>query len=640
MKEYITNTKRRIVLSSVLGKGGEGTVFHIQNDEGLVAKIYTDGKQLERRDKISVMIAKELNRHSHLVAFPIEMLLDRRGEFVGFTMRKVGGAKPIHELYAPGSRKIEFAKADFRFLARAATNLARAIASIHKDGCVIGDINHSGILVSDQATVTIIDADSFQVRAGSMVYRCRVGVGEYTPPELQGKPLAQVDREPAHDAFGLAVIVFQLLFMGRHPFAGRYGGHGDMPIEQAIKEGRFAYSVQRRAEVRMDPPPYVPTLSDVTPELAAAFERAFPSSQGLYRGRPPAADWVHILSRFESELIPCRINSAHHHPKNSPSCPWCHLENGMGVSLFLSSGGSTQTATVRSNFDLEAALTAIEAIRGPGPASNPAAVISVQGLVKSPVAREARRNFLLRRLAALALGALSFGLMLNGYMAAFLGLLVAGLLTFGGGEARRRLEAAKRHAESGWSDVLREWELESGPARFNQKKAELRTLAIEYRGLSALEKSRLDDLDRRRRDAQMQKFLEGHLIARAKIPGIGPGRKATLASYGIEDAFNVTSGKVRNVPGFGDAMTKKLLTWRSAIERKFVFNPALGTDPAAIRQVKDGISRRRSEIEHAFGRAPTELEQLRTYAITARSRPTQRLIEAYRALKQAECDLA
>jgi DNA-binding helix-hairpin-helix protein with protein kinase domain len=30
--------------------------------------------------------------------------------------------------------------------------------------------------------------------------------------------------------------------MGRHPFAGRYLGLGEMPIERAIAECRFAYS--------------------------------------------------------------------------------------------------------------------------------------------------------------------------------------------------------------------------------------------------------------------------------------------------------------------------------------------------------------------------------------------------------------
>lgn len=639
MKECRTGSGRHIRVGSILGKGGEGTVFHVDGDNDIAAKIYTDGKQRERKDKISAMVADGFHKRSTFVAFPLDTMLGDRGDFIGFTMRKVVGVKPIHELYGPGSRKIEFPRADFRFLARAATNVARAIASVHQTGCVIGDINHSGILVGNQGTVTLIDADSFQVRSGARVFRCRVGVGEYTPPEIQGAALDQVDREPSHDAFGLAVIIFQLLFMGRHPFAGRYAGQGDMPIERAIKEGRFAYSVQRKQETRMDPPPFVPRLSDVTPELASAFERAFPSNPGFYRSRPSAADWVGILNRFEAELTTCRGNAAHHHPKNAPSCPWCRLENGMRTTLF-PTAGTQVSISERRNFDLNAAIAAIDRILSPGELPDPDQFIpSVIGISKSQAAQEIWRSRMMRRFGGLALAALCVILMVNGLSAAFLGLILAGFMVFGGGDARQPLYAAKVRAEAYWNDVLNEWEMEAGPGRFERKRAELRKLVSEYRNLPALERNRLEELNRRKEETQRQRFLEGHLIARAKISGIGEGRKATLASYGIEDAWDVMYHKICAVPGFGDVMATNLVAWREAIERKFVFNPSLGIDSAAIQRVRDGVARRAIEIEQALARGPIELEELRTQLLSARNRPPQRLFEAHRALRQAQFDL-
>ena len=68
------------------------------------------------------------------------------------------------------------------------------------------------------------------------IYRCVVGVPEYAP-ELQGKSFKDVDRRPEHDRFGLAVLVFHLLMMGRHPFSGVSLDPGDMPLEKAIQEG-------------------------------------------------------------------------------------------------------------------------------------------------------------------------------------------------------------------------------------------------------------------------------------------------------------------------------------------------------------------------------------------------------------------
>ena len=106
-------------------------------------------------------------------------------------------------------------------------NVARSIASVHATGCVIGDINSQGVLVSDAATVSLIDSDSFQVAEALRTFLCEVGVPEFTPPELQGKNFDHVKRTSNHDAFGLAVLIFQLLFMelcGNLGDAARSGG--------------------------------------------------------------------------------------------------------------------------------------------------------------------------------------------------------------------------------------------------------------------------------------------------------------------------------------------------------------------------------------------------------------------------------
>src|SRR5436305_1951244 len=96
--------------------------------------------------------------------------------------------------------------------------------ALHSRDYVVGDVNESNILVADTALITVVDTDSFQVRDpdGKTVFHCPVAKPEFTPPELQGRQLHDVDRVPAHDRFGLAVLIFQLLMEGTHPFAGIY----------------------------------------------------------------------------------------------------------------------------------------------------------------------------------------------------------------------------------------------------------------------------------------------------------------------------------------------------------------------------------------------------------------------------------
>ncbi|MEM7696391.1 MAG: hypothetical protein AAF318_18220 [Pseudomonadota bacterium] len=309
-------------LGPVLGKGGEGVVHAIEGAPDLCVKLYAE--PASRAAKVRAMVAARLAERHPAVAFPLTIASDGAGAFAGFTMRRVDGALPLHEVTGPGSRQLHFPHADARFLVRVAANIAGAVAAIHADGAVIGDINQSGLLVAPDATVTLIDADSFQVRAGSTVHRCTVGVPEFTPPELMGASL-DVERTPQHDAFGLAVVVFQLLFHGRHPFKG-VSATADVTVPEAIAAHRFAYS--RARNTGLAPPPRMMGLLAV-PHLSALFERAFSPGE-----RPDAAAFVRALANHEAALVRCRAVPAHAYDRTLHACPFCQFESATGATLF------------------------------------------------------------------------------------------------------------------------------------------------------------------------------------------------------------------------------------------------------------------------------------------------------------------
>ena len=62
--------------------------------------------------------------------------------------------------------------ADWRFLIRAAANVARAFGAVHRTEFVIGDVNQGGVLAGHDATVTLIDCDSFQMEVGGRRFLC------------------------------------------------------------------------------------------------------------------------------------------------------------------------------------------------------------------------------------------------------------------------------------------------------------------------------------------------------------------------------------------------------------------------------------------------------------------------------------
>ena len=635
MTVVISSDGRRLTLGSLLGKGGEGAVHHIGEAPNLAAKIYNPGKARERRDKVEAMVSARLHANSEYVAYPVDVLKSQNGDFLGFTMKKVAGFKSVHDLYGPASRKTEFPAADSKFLLRAAINLASAVASIHANGCVIGDINHSGILVSSQALVTLIDSDSFQYRSPTKLFRCLVGVAEYTPPELQGALFDKVDRSANHDNFGLAVLLFQLLFLGRHPFAGRYLGKGDMDIKTAIRDGRFAYS-ERRSETMMEPPPYVPALTDYGADLAKSFEAAFGPAGRQLSFRPSAADWVNRLKAVEANLATCKADRSHSYARSLSGCPWCKLERAMGRSLF-----PAQYSPSAPIMDIGQLLSVIRGTAAPPPAPEPETIIPpVTGLRVSAQGRSARSE----RSITIAAGVIAVlvGIYLLMEVHGFWGLALtvcAASMTLRSSDLKVRFKSEHASAKAAWDEQRKIWLDQAGPERFEKRKSYLLALGNTHSGLPTKEREKLNVLEQKKRQLQLLKHMESHLIDRAKIPRIGQGRKATLASYGFENAWDVRNQAVTSVPGFGPSLAGELETWARSVERKFVFNASIPTDPRAIQDVKAEIGRQRAELERELKNGPAELSRIADEAIAIRKMPPPRLLEAYTRLKQVEVDM-
>lgn len=318
-------------LGQEIGAGGNGVVYSVARRPELVAKIQKHQLTEHDIDKLDVLVRAATPELLAVAAWPTDLLKTPEGRVVGFVMPRIVDARPLYELYSPRSRLQQFPSADFRFLVHAAANVARLFAAVHKAGFIYGDVNHSNILVRQTGTVAAVDCDSFQVGDGSR-FPCLVGTELFVPPELMGAALGATRRTTNHDSFGLAVLIFHLLFMGRHPFAGRFLGRGEMPIERAIAECRFAYS-RDTARTQTAPPPFTPPMMTVGPTMTELFELAF-HPNARKGGRPSPEAWIHALEALKASLVQCRSVAWHHHPAGMTSCPWCAIEGPARIKLF------------------------------------------------------------------------------------------------------------------------------------------------------------------------------------------------------------------------------------------------------------------------------------------------------------------
>jgi len=574
-------------LGRCLGQGGEGAVYSVANRAGMVAKIYARRPDEHASRKLGAMVQLGTEELGAIAAWPQDLLHDpRTGNVVGFLMPRIDGHHEIHKLYGPSDRKQAFPDAGWGFLIRAARNLAAAFDAVHRHGHVIGDVNQGNVVVSRQATLRLIDCDSFQITHLGRNYTCRVGVPLFTPPELSGRKLDDLVRTPEHDRFGLAVLIFHLLFMGRHPFAGRHPDRA-IPVEVALREGLFAFG---REGIRsgLVPPPYSLWLRDLTPTVADLFERAFGREAIAGGPRPTAGDWVGALEMLESRLTTCRDDPRHAHAHSNGSCPWCRIENDGGPSFFFLPPGAAP-----GSFDLATVWRSIEAIESPGPAPLPIDLglghASIEGLATA--ALRALRDLL----GEVALRTSS--------------------------RLRRELEREKHDIDACQSNVRRlesQWAELCGDRRFTALKHDLQEARASYEGLKPVEDAEWEAVTSRHREQKLRPFLQSFALEFARIPGLGLAELGRLASRGITTAADITPEALMAMRFIDLELVKALLLFKGVAMRAFRFDPVIGVPGRESKALEEQQARRRADLVKKLQQGALELAEVRRQTLAWR----------------------
>ena len=315
--------------ATLIGKGGEANIYVLPGEVGLAAKIYHDPTE-ERAAKLLLMEQHppddpSLAMGHASLAWPVDLLHEpgKPTQIIGFLMPRIQGMRPISDYYNPVRRCQHCPLFNYRYLLQAARNITMTVAALHRRNYLLGDLNDGNILVGSNALISFVDNDSFQVQdqKSGHIYRCVVGTSDFTPPELQGRNLEHRDRVAAHDLFGLAVLLFETLMEGIHPFDGIYQGKGGTPSRaERIASGCFPYGKYPVPySIRPDSPPF----EMLHPDLQALFVRAFEDGDSNPLARPTATEWQSALDTVSNSLVVCNENTQHLYSSHLKKCPWC-----------------------------------------------------------------------------------------------------------------------------------------------------------------------------------------------------------------------------------------------------------------------------------------------------------------------------
>ena len=155
--------------------------------------------------------------------WPLGLVMDKPGgKVVGFGMRRLPeGCKPLKLLFG-GASAVQrvWPGAGRRELATLAANLVDAVIALEAWNVEPADFNPENFVFDKEGRVFLLDLDSVSFREGGTAYPSKMSYGDTAAPELLCKPDAFKElRTREQTVFSLAVLCFQLVQLGEHPFS-------------------------------------------------------------------------------------------------------------------------------------------------------------------------------------------------------------------------------------------------------------------------------------------------------------------------------------------------------------------------------------------------------------------------------------
>ena len=215
MNVYVNNKKYTLDTQKAVS-GGEGTVYLLKD---IAFKIYHDPKKMIPLGKF-----KELNTiTSKNVIKPDELIYDEHKNLIGYTMKAVYNTVSLSRLITTDYQKNH--NITHKDLINVIVNIKNTIKSIHKDNCLVVDINDSNILINNKLEVFFIDVDSYKTE-NYPATALQDFAKDFTVKEHKFTELS--------DWFSFGLLATKIL-LGIHPYMGRWNKYKKREKENTLE---------------------------------------------------------------------------------------------------------------------------------------------------------------------------------------------------------------------------------------------------------------------------------------------------------------------------------------------------------------------------------------------------------------------
>lgn len=234
-----TSRKQGIRLEDEFSSNPQSITYQTNSRE-IQAKIYQNPWLTISyfEDKVKRMLEKPLQCEG--ICWPIDLLYNIEGEFIGILVPKAEGYQLKQQLMSQQGLEQNFPEWDRRNLTHLTKVILDKIIYLQDRNILFGLVNPSAIFVKDENHVYFTDMDTYQIEGYPILSYERV----MQAPELQDVNEGMRLYTKQQDNYEIALLVFMLLMPGKFP----YNKGKNRNISESIQNMDFAFRYGKQGE--------------------------------------------------------------------------------------------------------------------------------------------------------------------------------------------------------------------------------------------------------------------------------------------------------------------------------------------------------------------------------------------------------